>query len=71
MANKSNQGCILCGDNPQEGMHLSGQRFIKGRAFTYMLCKSCCLHNHEYNDSGVNRNKLWGMVDKKLLNKSA
>lgn len=69
MAENSNQGCILCGDNPKEGMPLSGQRALKGKLFTYTLCKSCCLQKHEYGETGINRKILWDVVDKELLNR--
>ena len=66
MAENSKQGCILCGENPSEGMHLSGQKLLEGKRYTYMLCKKCCLHNQEYGEGGVNRKKLWSLVEKKI-----
>lgn len=71
MAEKSNQGCTLCGDSPKEGMHLSGQRALMGKLCSYMICKSCCLQKYEYGDTGINRKVLWDTVDKELLNKLA
>jgi len=68
MTKNSNKGCILCGDNPKEGMNLTGQRIIKDKSYPYSLCKKCCLDNHEYSDNGFNRKKLWSLVDGKLSN---
>ena len=70
MSENSNQGCILCGENSLSGMHLKGQRMIHGKTYTYQLCKSCCLTNHEYSEDGLSRKILWMLVDEQLVTES-
>ena len=63
-----NDVCVLCGSSPEEGMHMSGTKFIKGEAMTYQLCYECCMTKDEdYNEGVPSRKKLWNQVEKKLL----
>lgn len=66
MIDNSYQSCTLCEDNPQEGMHLTGKKVLNGEMVDYTICKKCCLANFEYDENGVNRQKLWALVDEKL-----
>lgn len=35
--------CIICNVSPDEGIHVSGIKFIKGTKEPYNICKPCCL----------------------------
>ena len=60
--------CTVCGKSPDEGIHVSGIKFIKGKEEPYNICKMCCLGtgNISYSDQGEYRKKLWDKVEKKI-----
>jgi len=60
--------CIVCDDSPDEGMHMSGIKFIKGKEEPYNICKACCLGggNISHNDQVEYRKKLWDKIEKKI-----
>lgn len=60
--------CLLCGNIPDEGMHITGQKFIKGDLIPYQLCRSCSLpSSSSKEDRTTSRNKVWKKVEDKLL----
>ena len=65
---KAKLSCIVCGDSPDEGLHVSGVKFIKGKQEPYDICRSCCLGGGKvsFNDQVEYRKKLWDTVEKKI-----
>jgi len=64
----TNNSCLLCGNIPDEGMHITGKKVIKGDLMDYQLCKNCCLSKDEINDIGMpSRKKVQEKVEVKLL----
>jgi hypothetical protein len=61
-------GCLLCGGFPEEGMHIMGQKKIKGAFVSYQLCRDCCLSSSGLSEDGVpSRRKVWEKVETTLL----
>ncbi len=60
--------CIVCDEIPEEGIHVSGVKFIKGQKEPYNICKSCCLGRGKisFNDQLEYRKHLWEQVEKKI-----
>lgn len=62
--------CILCENNPEEGMYLSGEKLIKGHMISYQLCEECCSSSYENSgDGSLSRKNLWCKVESKLMQK--
>ena len=67
---KSNKCCLLCEMEPEDGFHLTGQKFINGTSMPYQLCKKCCLEvDSKSLDAPMSRKKVWEKVEKALLSK--
>ena len=66
--NHHNPTCIVCEEIPEEGIHVSGIKFFKGKEEPYNLCKPCCLGRGKvaYNDQVEYKKKLLETVDKKI-----
>lgn len=59
--------CLLCGNSPSEGMHITGQKMIKSELMPYQLCKSCCLPPATSSiDGTLFRKRVWVKVEEKL-----
>lgn len=64
----TNNGCLLCKKVPEQGMHIVGQRKIKGEFVPYQLCRDCCLSSCGLSEDGVpSRKKVWEQVETILL----
>ena len=66
MNNTNNKCCLLCGREPEAGMHVTGQKKIKGKSLFYQLCKECCTVDNTNSDGQTSRKKMWSKVEKKL-----
>ena len=60
--------CIVCDEIPEDGIHVSGIKFIKGTEEPYNLCKPCCLGRGmvAYSDQVDYKKKLFESVDKRI-----
>jgi hypothetical protein len=65
---QENGRCIVCGELPDDGIHVSGIKFIKGQEEPYNLCKPCCLGRGKvaYSDQVDYKKKLLETVEKKI-----
>ncbi len=65
---KSNKYCLLCNTDPENGFHLTGTKFMSGKAMPYQLCKKCCLEVDSRSlDQPMSRKKVWEKVEQALL----
>jgi hypothetical protein len=70
-SNAEVNSCILCDEIPEEGMHITGIKYIKGKEEPYGICKKCCYNRgkFDFNTTTEFRKKLWERVEEKLLEK--
>lgn len=62
------KSCLLCGKSPEEGMHISGKKLIKGELMPYQLCRACCLPSDGPTEDGMpSRRKVWEKVESQLI----
>lgn len=63
--------CIICNVSPDEGIHVSGIKFIKGTKEPYNICKSCCLgeRNMSFEAQSEYRKQVIEKIEKKILSR--